>query len=194
MAIAGLNGVPRGSCWRGGRVMVKRVTGLAGAGFRIQAARPTITHATKPAVAHTDRFRQFVRAGLGGAAETAACDPVSAIHFNSRQRSLVACHRSSGSFAKHLLTTRSSAGGVIGWREDMGGGSSFRIAPITLAWLLPSNALLPVAISYTKAPNAKTSVRASTSLASSCSGAMYCSVPRIVPACVTASLAVAVGS
>ena len=62
------------------------------------------------------------------------------------------------------------------------------ILAITLAELLPSNAFLPVAISYTTAPNAKMSVRASISscLPSTCSGAMYCNVPRIVPSAVTA--------
>ena len=59
-----------------------------------------------------------------------------------------------------------------------------RIAPIRLAWLFPSNAFLPVTISYSTAPNAKMSVRASASWPSSCSGAMYWNVPRIVPCAV----------
>jgi len=68
------------------------------------------------------------------------------------------------------------------------GGSVSRILAITLAELLPSNAFRPVAISYTTAPNAKMSVRASISfcLPSICSGAMYCNVPRIVPSAVAA--------
>ena len=80
--------------------------------------------------------------------------------------------------------TRSSDDGVNGWRVDIDGGSRSRIAAIRLAWLFSSNDRLPVTISYTIAPNAKISVRASASLASSCSGAMYCMVPRIVPAAV----------
>ena len=64
-------------------------------------------------------------------------------------------------------------------------GSAARMAATMLAWLLPSNAFLPVAISYTTAPKAKMSVRASASLPSSCSGAMYCNVPAIVPSAVT---------
>ena len=55
------------------------------------------------------------------------------------------------------------------------------MAEMRLAWLLPSNAFLPVSISYSTAPNAKMSVRASASVPSSCSGAMYWNVPRIVP-------------
>ena len=58
------------------------------------------------------------------------------------------------------------------------------IADIKLAWLAPSNAFFPVTISYTTAPNAKMSVRASASLPSNCSGAIYCSVPMIVPSAV----------
>jgi hypothetical protein len=41
------------------------------------------------------------------------------------------CHRSSGSFAKHLLTTRSSAGGVSGCSDDIGCGSDDMIATNT---------------------------------------------------------------
>ena len=44
-------------------------------------------------------------------------------------------------------TTRSSAGGDIGWTVEIGGGSSCMIAEISEAWLVPENALLPVAIS-----------------------------------------------
>ncbi len=58
------------------------------------------------------------------------------------------------------------------------------IAEISDAWLLPANAFWPVAISYSTQPNAKMSVRASASFPSSCSGAMYWNVPRIVPSAV----------
>jgi hypothetical protein len=61
------------------------------------------------------------------------CETPSAIHFNSRRRSLAVCHRSSGSFAKHVFTTRSSWGGVIGCNEEIGGGSASRIFAIKLA-------------------------------------------------------------
>ncbi len=43
---------------------------------------------------------------------------------------------------------------------------------ITLAVLVPSNARRPVAISYSVAPSAQMSLRASASRPSSCSGAM----------------------
>jgi hypothetical protein len=43
--------------------------------------------------------------------------------------------------------TRSSAGGAIGRASERGGGSFSRIAAMRLAWLFPSKARLPVAIS-----------------------------------------------
>ena len=49
----------------------------------------------------------------------------------------------------------------------------------------PSKARRLVSISYTIAPNAKMSLRTSTSWPSTCSGAMYCSVPAIVPSSVS---------
>ena len=56
-----------------------------------------------------------------------------------------------------------SAGGATGCKEEIGFGVSFRMAPIRLAWLFPSNAFLPVIISYSTTPKAKMSVRASAS-------------------------------
>ena len=108
----------------------------------------------------------------------------SAIHLSSSSRSPADCHRASGSLARHFLMTRSSDDGVMGWRVDIAGGSRSRIAAIRLAWLCPSNERLPVTISYTIAPKAKISARGSASFPSSCSGAMYCRVPRMVPSAV----------
>ena len=67
------------------------------------------------------------------------------------------------------------------------------MAAIRLAWLLPAKALRPVAISYNTAPNAKISERASASLPSNCSGAMYWSVPSSVPSEVSGVVWVAQG-
>ena len=50
-----------------------------------------------------------------------------------------------------------------------------------LAWLFPLKARSPVAISWSSAPKAKMSARASGSLPSSCSGAMYWNVPMRLP-------------
>ena len=72
-----------------------------------------------------------------------------------------------------------------GCTVETGGGSSFRIDAIRLARLPPWNARRPVAISKRTVPSAKTSVRASAALPSSCSGAMYGTVPRTMPSSVS---------
>ena len=64
-----------------------------------------------------------------------------------------------------------------------------RMAAIRLARLLPPKAGWPVAISCINSPRAKMSVRASASLPSSCSGAMYWNVPTIMPSTVSLALA-----
>ncbi len=73
--------------------------------------------------------------------------PPSPIHFSSLPRSAAVCQRSSGSFARLFLTTRSRAGGDIGETCEIGGGSSFMIDEISDACVPPENAFLPVAIS-----------------------------------------------
>src|SRR5712671_6967718 len=100
-----------------------------------------------PTPTNQARRSRLLRWPAKGAVEP-GCEPPSAIHFSSSHTSLAACHLFSGSFAKHFFTTRSSTGRV-GWREEMGGGSVSRIFAIKLAWLLPSKAFLPVAVSYT---------------------------------------------
>src|SRR5579864_5607061 len=79
---------------------------------------------------------RHTRPGADGA--DATCEPPSSIHLHSSQRSFAVCHLLSGSLERHFFITRSSAGGVIGWREEMGRGSISRIFAIRLAWLLPS--------------------------------------------------------
>jgi hypothetical protein len=130
--------------------------------------------------ANFSRFFRRVATGVG----TPACDPPSAIHFNCSWTSWTFWKRSSGSLARQVFTTRSSAGGDIGWMVETGGGSRSNTAAITLAVVLPPKARLPVAISYSTAPSAKTSLRASASLPSTCSGDMYWKVPRIIPSAV----------
>ena len=53
----------------------------------------------------------------------------------------------------------------------------------------PSKARRPVNISYSTAPQAKMSVRASIVCACSCSGAMYCTVPIPTPGVVNSDTA-----
>jgi WD40 repeat protein len=78
----------------------------------------------------------------------------------------------SGFFARHLRTIWSSISGVIGRSVDTAAGSRSSIAATMLAWLLPPKARCAVSISYSTAPKAKTSLRASASRPSKCSGAM----------------------
>ena len=134
---------------------------------------------------HGNRRTRRRGAGATTGAGTPTCDPPSAIHCSSRRRSRAVCQRSSGSFARHGLTTRSSAGG----RRAAGARDRRRIVVHDRAdqarLALPLERLRPVSISYSTAPNAKMSVRASASRPSSCSGAMYWKVPRIVPCAVS---------
>src|SRR5215469_6659059 len=64
-----------------------------------------------------------------GLALTVGCELTSTIHRSSAPRSLAVCQRSSGSFVRHLPTTRSSRAGATGMSDDMSGGLSLRMAP-----------------------------------------------------------------
>src|SRR4030095_13736109 len=65
-----------------------------------------------------------------------AADP-SAIHRSSLTTAPADCQRSSGSLARQVLTTRSNAGGVMGWIAEIGGGSAVLIEGISDARLAP---------------------------------------------------------
>lgn len=69
-----------------------------------------------------------------------------------------------------------------------------RIALIRRASLEAVNARRPATISYSTQPNARMSVRASTSRPSSCSGAMYGRVPSRSPWAVSAACVVSTPS
>src|SRR6516225_5129065 len=116
---------------------------------------------------------------------TTVLDGVSEIHLSWRPTSATLCHRSSGSFAKQVRIVKSRVGGVVGWTEHTGLGWAARMAAIVDAAVFPSNALVPVTISYSTAPSAKISLRESASLPSTCSGDMYWNVPTTVPSFVT---------
>src|SRR5215510_14442162 len=92
----------------------------------------------------------FDHHALGRALTTAPDSPVEdgprAIHFNSLNKSPALCQRSSGFFARQVLTSRSSAGAASVCTLDSGVGSCSRIAAMSPAVLLPSNAFLPVSI------------------------------------------------
>ncbi len=99
----------------------------------------------------------------------------------SKARSRIDWKRCAGSFSRQCRMMRSTAGGISRPGSDSSAGASFRVAAITPARLRPANGDRPEIISYSRQPNAKMSLRASASPPSSCSGAMYCSVPRISP-------------
>src|SRR5579859_6098368 len=151
----------------------------------VQTARANARIANPATSDHASFSRFLPRAATG--AGTPACDPPSAIHFNCSLTSCTFWKRSSGSLARHVCTTRSSAGGEAGCTVEIAGGFLSSTAAITLAVFLPSNARLPVAISYNTAPSAKISLRVSASLPSTCSGAMYWNVPSTVPRAVSGS-------
>ena len=141
------------------------------------------------AAAHSSRSRAWRRSVT--VEGTAACELVSLIHFSSSATSCADCQRSSRSLHKHFRMTCSRASGVSGCNREIGGGSLCTMAAMRLVRVFPSKARRPVVISYRSAPNAKMSVRASASSPSSCSGAMYWKVPRIVPSCVSGLCSVA---
>ena len=96
-------------------------------------------------MAHESFSRFFRRATTG--AGTPAIEPPSAIHWSCSITSCAVDQRCSGSFAMQPLTMRSSEAGIIGWIEEIGGGSEPMIEEIRLAWLLPVKAFWPVSIS-----------------------------------------------
>ena len=103
--------------------------------------------ATTAATAATVQARVSRRVRRTEAIDAAPAADPSAIHFSSLPTSAADCQRSSRSFARHVFTTRSSAGGVIGATAEIADGSEDMIDEISEAWLAPENAFLPVAIS-----------------------------------------------
>ena len=126
-----------------------RVIGCAAAELRRASAHVAAAARTAPAsapmIAQETRSRRRREATTGAA--TPACEPACAIHESSLLMSCALCQRSSGSLARHVRTTRSRAGGVIGATVAMGGGSDPMIEEINDAWLVPAKAFRPVAIS-----------------------------------------------
>ena len=103
-------------------------------------------------------------------------------------------NRASGSFARQVRMMWSSAGGRFGCVANSEGVSPRTIAPISPGVLAASKARFPVNISKSVAPNANTSVRASATCPSICSGAMYGNVPSTTPACVSDTVRVPAGA
>ena len=125
--------------------MSRRCSGGTGAGRRPASIESPAADATAAsATPHSSRSRRRLDA-LRSATATGVGE--CAIQASSRITSPAFCHRSSGFLARHLVTRWSSSGGASGWSWLIAGGSRSRMAAITLAALLPSNARLPVVIS-----------------------------------------------
>src|SRR5439155_13333317 len=104
--------------------------------FATYTSRPSTIIVAPAAHIQANRSRLFRR--IITEAGTPVCDPLSRIHFSSSWRSFALCQRSSGAFARHFFTTRSSADGIIGRSVEIGEGSRSRTAAITLAVVFPS--------------------------------------------------------
>src|SRR5215472_17271914 len=76
------------------------------------------------AAAHAIHARLRFLGGAGAIADASdATDGGSAVsHASASFRSFALCQRSSGSFARHFVTTRSSAAGAVGCNDDTVGG------------------------------------------------------------------------
>ncbi len=132
-------------CPAGGSSVARRTT-LGVAGRRSwTATRPAVASPSKATSPQASRSR--LRRRTEKVAGTPAWDPASPIQRSSLATSWALCQRSSGSFSRHLFTTWSSAAGITGWTDEIGGGCEARIAAIRLVFDLPSKARRPVAIS-----------------------------------------------
>ncbi len=83
---------------------------------------------------------------------------------------------------------------TAGFWADARAGASRAIAMSTSIVVLPVKGSVPVSISCSTTPNAKTSLRASTALPAACSGDMYAGVPSTCPSVVTCACVSAVAT
>ena len=97
--------------------------------------------------------------------------------------------RRPGSFSRQRRRSSRILAGVFGGRAFQSGSCSTTSATVS-STDSASNARLPVSNSYSRQPNAQTSVRLSIVSPRACSGLMYGGVPRTCPARVSAGVAV----
>src|SRR5215469_13075215 len=101
----------------------------------------------------------------------------------------IACRRCLGSLIKHRCTNSRILCGVFSGSCESSGSPRTTAASLSVI-VSPSNAGIPVSISYSTQPNAQMSARRSTDLPLACSGDMYPAVPSNTPAAVAATLMV----
>src|SRR5262245_56801724 len=86
---------------------------------------------------HSTRERRTIDAGAAGDAtivvDDAMVDPLDEVHLSSSARSAALCQCRSGSFSRHFMTMRSSAGGASGCRLLSDAGVPDMMAEIRLA-------------------------------------------------------------
>ena len=104
------------------------------------------TSVASAAIAHGS-FEPRARRGADTGTATEDDEAPSAIPASCSLTSCAVRTRSSGSFVRQVRTRRSSPGGASGDTCETAGGSLLMIAEISVAWLRPSNARRPVAIS-----------------------------------------------
>jgi len=130
----------------GGRIDARSTETAGASRVRRRAESAAVASAKTAATSQLNRPPRAGRVGTEATVPAADREP-SAIQRSSFPTSPALCQRSSGSFARQVATTRSSAAGDIGWTCEIGAGSSFMIAEISDAWLVPEKAFLPVTIS-----------------------------------------------
>src|SRR3972149_11809006 len=89
-------------------------------------AKPAVMKSPKNVAARIQPTRSHFRRGGGTLSPSPAREPASTSQRSSLARSLALRQRSSGSFARHFLMTRSSARGGIGWGSGLGGGAALQ--------------------------------------------------------------------
>ena len=105
---------------------------------RAPRERPHAARTT--AAAATAHGRSLEARGPGAATAAPGAERSWRIPSSCRPTSFAVCHRSSGSLARQIATTRSSARGAREALRETGSGSSRRIDPMSEARVAPEKA------------------------------------------------------
>src|SRR6267143_3450228 len=84
----------------GGKIE-ERITWCPGTGLQNEAVPSPASSAATAITVVNQPVRPLALPNFAAAASS--CEPLSLIHFSSLAKSLALCHRSSGTFARHLL-------------------------------------------------------------------------------------------
>ena len=151
-------------------------TGIANCMSEVATGRCAHHHVAPATAASTNappsHSKIGVRRGAAAVARAAFVASVPESALNANDKSRADWKRCSGLFSRHRRTIRSSAGETRCAGSDSSGGSSFKTAVIVSTAVSRRNARVPESISYSTAPNAKMSARASAGSPRTCSGAI----------------------